>query len=480
MEKKGKSLKRLGSVKRKTIEKNLNAVNVSATNSFNEYEKILLAIMEKIEKDPKAYERNGEIEMPYEMREFLSKVCKRDAKDIDEVFKEVLKKIEIEKSETNEKTEYDNLVTLVDALRSNNNSNTNKDLKLEEFIKVLGWNENKFYENVKKMCSEQVYNIDIGKFKKAGETKEDYYDDERNFCFKKEWNDIAILLFKMFGENPYYRANSKATSASLDSVIKYNEKFLEAIKNDINEYNSMEIRLHSVYYSTYAENLAIKKVNEKLQLFFSLMSEVPVESRANMWIEISNKIDEAIIKNYVWSKQAKKEAETDKGELFKNQMYGEYEHISLDKYVAQVLKNEMNPQFREERLEINRKKHEWMKIFNRVAMNLDGAEEVARVNELWEKNEGEKKKVINIKRELEQEIDSTLKEKEKSVDDNTNINNMINVFIDNQRKCGMSENVLILEELKKVIAQKNNNTENVKNVVENIIQQVNFNVMSRK
>lgn len=65
-----------------------------------------------------------------------------------------------------------------------------------------------------------------------------------------------------------------------------------------------------------------------------------------------------------------------------------------------------------------------------------------------------RKKVINIKRELEQEIDSKLKEKEKLVDDNTNINNMIDMFIDNQRECGMSENVIILEELKKVLVQK--------------------------
>jgi len=445
------------------------------TNSpLREYENIILTIMDKIEKNPEVYEVNGEVEIPYEMGEFLSELYKNDIEHVNEVFKEVMREVTFDEKNND-------FVTLTDILLEDSTRlNASEDLKLEEFIKVLGWNQNKFYENVRRICSEDVYNIDIGKFKKAGETKEDYYNDERNFCFKKEWSDIAILLFKMFAENPYYRANSKPTSASLDSVIEYNEKFLEAIKNEINKYNSLEIQLHPAYSSTYAETLAMKKVKEKIQLFFTLISKVPIESRANMWLELSNKIDEIIIKNYVLSKQAKEEVEKDKGELFKNQMYGEYEHISLDKYIAQLLKNEMNPTFREERLEINRKKHVWMKIFDKVSIRLDSVEEVNKVNKIWNQTNGERNKIVSKINELEIEIKKQLKDKENLVNRITDINENIDRVIENQKKFGDTENVKILKELKETLLKTNNSIGDFEKVIENVIQEVNFNVMNRK
>lgn len=452
--------------------------NEKYSNTFlNDYENIIVGIVEKIAKDQKSFYINGQIEIPHEMGEFLSKVCKRDFQEVNLVFKRIIREMNNENiASVEEKVSYDSLNNM---LKDNNNQHTNTDLNLKEFLKKIGWNENKFYKNIGVMCSKDVYDIDIGNFRKAGKTKEDYFDDEKNFLFKKEWNDLAILLFKMFGESPFFRSNSKATSASLDSVVEYNNKFLKAVENEINTYNSLEIRMHPVYYSTKVETLAMEKVKEKIQLFFSIMSEVPIESRANMWLEISNRIDEVIIKNYVWSKQAKEEGEKDKGELFKTQIYGEYEHTSLDKYIAQVLKNEMNSDFTKERLDINKEIHKWKVVFDKVAMILDGEENVNNINELWEKNNGEKKKIINKKYEFETQIENQLKEKENLVNKCTDINRTIDIFIQNQIDCGHSENVDILKELKCAINKKDSNN-SFKPVIENVIQQVNFNVMNRK
>lgn len=482
MEKKEKELKRSDGIKnddkKSRIQKNLNKFNIFAKNPLMEYEEIIINIMEKIAKSPKEYDINGEVKVPYEMIEFLSRIHKKDIEQIENVFKDVISKIKSDDKNNTLDIEESNFLTFEDILKNNTKLEEKKDLNYKEFLKLTGIDNSKLSRDIKKACDKDAYDIDIGKFKKAGESKEDYSSGERDYLFKKEWSDIASLLLKMFGENPYYKSNSKPTSASLDSVIYYNQKYFKAIENEINEYNSLEIRMNPVYYSTYTETLALKKVKEKLQLFFSLMSEIPVESRANMWLELSHSMDNIIIQNHLFSEKAKRKAQEEKGELFKNQLYGEYEYTSLDKYIAQVLKNEMDSNFREERLDINRKKHEWMKIFDRVSMVLDGEEEVNRVNGKWNE-ESEKKLVINKKKKLEEKIEKQLKNKEDLVNKITDINIKIDKLIKNAENLNDKESVSILKELKETLSKKNYATDNFGEAAENVIQEINYNVMKK-
>lgn len=55
------------------------------------------------------------------------------------------------------------------------------DLNLKEFLEKIGWRNNKFYENIKIICSKEVYDIEDWRFRKAGEYKEHYYKDEGHY-----------------------------------------------------------------------------------------------------------------------------------------------------------------------------------------------------------------------------------------------------------------------------------------------------------
>lgn len=433
------------------------------------YEKLLVEAIECNEFDV------NNTEMPENIKNFFSKIFKKDPEYINEVFRKVVKE-----DMANEKQNTDETELLKNMSNGSSSYKLNdKDLNFEEFIEKIKWNKNKFIENIDIMCSKDVYDIDKWKFKKAGSKKEDYNKEELEYCFKKEWSDIALLLFEMFGKNPYFRKNCKVTSVNLDSIIQYNQEFLDNIEEKLNIYTSLEIMLHPVYEATYTEKLVMEKVKEKLNLFFSIMSQEPVEARANMWIKLSEKIDELIITNYVLSKKAKNQLEKDKGQVFKNQLYGEYENVSLDKYLAQLLKREMDEEFRKERISINNKKIKIMKVLDRVAMELDSEEEVNNINERWNSFKQEKNRSENIITMYKEIIERKLKNAKKKVEIFTDINNNIDRLIGYEQENDGSENVLLLNQLKEEIAQIEGNMK-FEESVEELLQHMNFNVLNRK
>lgn len=439
-------------------------------NIFEEvYEKLLIEAIESNEFDV------NNMDMPKSMKNFFNKVFKKDPEYINEVFRKVVKEdMENEKQNTDE-------TQLLKSMTDNFNDYklNDKDLNFKEIIEKIHWNKNKFIENIDIMCSKDVYDIDKWKFKKAGSKKEDYYKEELEYCFKKEWSDIALLLFEMFGKNPYFRKNCKITSVNLDSIIQYNQEFLDNIEEKLNIYTSLEIMLHPVYEATYTEKLVMEKVKEKLNLFFSIMSQEPIEARANMWIKLSEKIDELIIADYVLSKKAKNQLEKDKGQVFKNQLYGEYENTSLDKYLAQLLKREMDEEFRKERISINNKKIKMMKLLDRVAMELDGEEEVNRVNEMWNNSKQEKKRVEEMITMYKKIAKGKLEKAKNKVERLTNINNNIDRLIEYEQKNDGLENVILLNQLKEEIAEIESNMKFEESVKE-LLQHINFNVLNRK
>ena len=69
------------------------------------------------------------------------------------------------------------------------------DLKLNEFLKYIGWKKSTFYDNLDKIFGEDgVYKIPKYLFKKVGRAKgkrEDLIKDENEFIFKKEWAGLC-------------------------------------------------------------------------------------------------------------------------------------------------------------------------------------------------------------------------------------------------------------------------------------------------
>lgn len=358
----------------------------------------------------------------------------------------------------------------------------NKDLTLKEFIKLLGWSERKFYDNIELMCQKDTYDIDIGAFKKAGKTKEEYIKDENSYDFKKEWNDIALLLFKMYSENPYFRGNRNARKVSIDSVIEYNTKFLKNIRNDLNTYNSLEVQLHPVYTYTVVETYAMRKIKEKIELFLYSISKMPIEARAETMLEFNRKIDEIIINSYVNYGEIKEEIEDEKEVLFKKQLYGELENISLDKYIAQVLKREMSAEFRKERDELNKKAQEIRDSIDNFVMSLDSKEEIEAVNKFWEQYGDDDVLKLLKEKILKKQIEENIKIAKIKVENSSNIEKKIDELIVNENKnktLKTKKRLKRLNELKNMICQDSNKTDFEK-IAENLLQEINFSVINRK
>ncbi|MBV4429542.1 hypothetical protein [Clostridium tyrobutyricum] len=354
-----------------------------------------------------------------------------------------------------------------------------EDMNFKDFIKSLGWSKNKFYDNIKRMCSKEVYDIDINNFRKAGKAKLDYKKDDRNFCFKKEWKDIAYVLFTMFSENPFYRKNSTAESVNLNDIIEYNKKCLKVVADKLPKNFRRETQIHPVYTSTIMETGIIENISTKIKLMFDCISKLPIEKRVEMWLNLDNQINEVIIYYYLSSYIDKKDMDNSKGEEFKNQLFGEYENISLDKYMAQVLKNEMNSDFVKERDAIIKKEEDYWKALDNFAMSFDSPEEIKAVNESWEKNIGEENYKKMQEERLENEVKIRLKYAHDVVNMNTSIDSTIDKHIESIKNEEQNEtNKEFIKRLKEL--REMNKDDKFKNISDRILCELNYGIINRQ
>ncbi|RMD02324.1 hypothetical protein D9O40_06720 [Clostridium autoethanogenum] len=355
----------------------------------------------------------------------------------------------------------------------------NRDMNFKDFIKLLGWSKNKFYANIEKMCSKEVYDIDINEFRNAGKAKLDYEKDDRNFCFKKEWKDIAYVLFTMFSENPFYRKNSTVQSVNLDDIIKYNKKCLKLVADKLPDNFRRETQIHPVYISTIMETEIIENISKKIQLMFDCVSRLPIEKRVELWMNLDNEINEKIIYYYISSYIDKKDVDDSKGELFQKQLFGEYQNVSLDKYMAQVLKNEISSEFVKNRDKVIKERDDLYKMLDQIAMLLDSPEEIKAVNERWEKEIGEEKHKKMQEELLENEVKQRLDDAHKMVSINTSIDGTINKYIkmlkNDKQDETKKEFIKRLEELKEM--NKNNK---FKNISDRILCELSYGIINRQ
>ncbi len=358
-------------------------------------------------------------------------------------------------------------------------------MNFNEFIALLGWSKNKFYDNIKKICSKETYDIDIGKFRKAGETKVEYDRNDNDFCFKKEWQDIVYVLFTMFADNPFYRANSSADSITLEEIIKYNKDCLKLIAGKLPDYQRRLIQLHPTYAATLIETKAMKKVSQKVQFLLSSLSKMPVEARTEIWVNFDKLINNQLIQSYLSSINTKEKIQEDKGDLFKNQLFGEYEHISLDKYVAQVLKKEMDAEFVKERDSINELYVQSDKDLDKNYMDIceDTPEEIEAIDRMYEASgldellQGTREKMI------ENLIKEKLTEASNMIENSTSVDSTIDEIINDLEKADGVNNKKQIEKLKEVKAIVSTNSKEIEkfsSIADKILCELNYNIINRK
>ena len=358
-------------------------------------------------------------------------------------------------------------------------------MNFKEFIELLGWSKNKFFDNIEKICSKEVYNIDIGRFRKSGATKEDYEKDDKNFWFKEQWKDIAYVLFTMFVDNPFYRKNSTADSISLENIIKYNIDCLKLVEQQLPDYHRRQIQLHPVYAATLIETKAMKKVSEKIQLLLSSLSKMPVEARTEIWVNFDKLINHQLIQSYLSAICAKEKIEEDKGELFKNQLFGEYEHISLDKYLAQVLKKEMDIEFIKERDTIGELYVEAQKDLDKMYMDIceDTSEEIEAINRMYEESGIEELLMKTREIMIENLIKERLTKASKMIEDSTSVDSTIDEIIKDLEKADGAHNkkqIEKLEEVKAIVSKNSKDIEKFSSIADKILCELNYNIINRK
>lgn len=217
-----------------------------------------------------------------------------------------------------------------------------KDLTLIEFCDKIGWKrkEKRYYELVDSVC--ECYGLDLDVFKMSDESQRDYIKEDHKFRFKKEWNDLAAVLFSMYDKNPYNKkANSNENSASIDQIIKYYEDCIQLVETKLPDFHRKYIQLHNVYQATLMEITHLGMVQEKLQLLFSVLGKIPVELRSILWIELIKTIDNLTVEAYHTLFVEKEKLELNKGP-YNKQLYGDLKHNSIDYLVAEMLDNEMS------------------------------------------------------------------------------------------------------------------------------------------
>lgn len=357
----------------------------------------------------------------------------------------------------------------------------NKDLNINEFLQLLHWERKKFYKNIDNICSEEVYDIDKGQFKKAGTTKDDYKKGENTYCFKKEWVDLAYVLFSMYDKNPYYRSNVDVESVSINDIIDYYNECINLIENKLPPFQRREVQLNPVYSATLEEISHLNIIKDKFQLLFTVASKLPVESRVSFWKEIELSIDQLAIMTYYKKMEYSDKLNNEKGAIFRDQLYGEFVNKSIDNLIAQTLKNYMNKRFQQDRKDIMDFSQHLLEVAGKFAELLDTPETINAVNNEWKQKNGQK-----IVEEMQDKMfDQEIKEiqgRAKSVVE-TDIDSAVNALITCYKNfpSGISkEQEKLLKIAGDMVKEDIESNRQYKNTAESILKGISFDINNRR
>lgn len=360
------------------------------------------------------------------------------------------------------------------------------DISLDEFIGIIKWDKNKFYRNIKKICSN--YQLDQWKFKGAGvEKKEDLLKGDSTYVFKKEWKDLAIILFKMYEFNPYSRSNSVINSkaGAFEKLLDYNKETLKLVDSINQKALRREIQLHPTYLATIMETKAMTSVSDKISLLLGCLNNVSIETRTSFWVSIEKIMNDLIIQLHLSEVEMKETIDLEKGDLYRDLLYGECEFNSLDKFVAEVLKKEMDMEYTSKRSAYFEQYEEANIDLDEIFQNIykDTPEEQKAINDKFESLIGDDilAKVYDDFSEIYTE--TKIREACALVGESTTIDETLNEYIsrlEQHKNEDESRSIVRLKHIKPRIKNIDDNKTKFKQVAENVLTELNAAIIDRK
>lgn len=263
-----------------------------------------------------------------------------------------------------------------------------KDLTVNEFCKKCGWKRRgDYYDLVESIC--RAYDLDQDAFVKSDDSQLDYIKDDHAHRFKKEWNDLAYVLFSMYTENPYKNLNSTENSATTEDVLTYYKKYIKKI-DELSDFHRKNVQLSNEYQATLLEITHLGLAQKKFQLLFTMAEKFPIELRSALWIDLIKLIDKLAVSYNYYNLLVKKNIECEKVP-YNKQLVGDLECGSLDQLLAKMLKNEMDHDVLLDRESLINEYNEAVNELDEIFMANDPPEFQQLVNKFFEENNIEAK-----------------------------------------------------------------------------------------
>ncbi|MGG5769304.1 hypothetical protein [Bacillus wiedmannii] len=211
-------------------------------------------------------------------------------------------------------------------------SSIDKDLSLKDFLKEIGWDKRKFHYH--REFIQDRYNLNLELFKK-GSNNTEKHSDEDHYSFKKEWNELAIMLYKLYDKSPFKAKGKNIEKLDLETLLQFQNDSINLIHGLEKEYVS-ELLGHPAFHSAIVEINALDDVIKKYDLLMQGIESVSIETRAMFWIYLSESLNEMLIKLQQIDLYGKNRTKNEMAG-FESFTFSDYKHKSLDFLIASYL-----------------------------------------------------------------------------------------------------------------------------------------------
>ncbi|MDB8562402.1 hypothetical protein PNU51_14005 [Turicibacter sanguinis] len=228
-----------------------------------------------------------------------------------------------------------------------------KDLSLNEFLSKTGYKRSSFYDRLDDMYGEKgAYKIPQYKFKKIGRKlgeREDQKKGDNDFLFKKEWADLAVVLTRMYKNNPMYSKASSYKKMNLDKFQAFNAYCLNEIEN-LNDNHKNEVKTHPIYGAMIMEKIMLERVQEQMNVLFRYLSDSSIEQRTIVFQHLDISISQLLLECFVIGENTKSTIKHDANE-FQKFFLGDFMYTFMDLFIAELLAKEVDEEFINEKRE---------------------------------------------------------------------------------------------------------------------------------
>ena len=222
-----------------------------------------------------------------------------------------------------------------------------KDLNFTEFLSQTGYTRSSFYDRLNDMYGENgVYKIPQYKFKKIGRElgeREDIKKGDNDFLFKKEWVDLAVVLTRMYKNNPMYSKSSSYKRMNFDKFQSFNEYCLSEIEN-LNDIHKNELKVHPVYGAMIMEKIMLERVQEQMNTLFRYLTDSSIEQRTIVLQRLDTSISQILLESFLVGENTKNRINHDADE-FQRFFFGDFKHAFIDLFIAELLEKELDEEF---------------------------------------------------------------------------------------------------------------------------------------